>query len=98
MGEAKRRAQGAPSAKAPEPELEAPERRLFRGIVKLQRPLSDRGAPFLAHPAGRERRWMLKPTTAVRALLGQAPKGYFLAEETAAGDLEIGDRVPDQSW
>ena len=81
-----------------ETELEDPEDRLFRGIVKLQRPLSDASAPWLAYPSGRKPRWFIRPTAAVRRALGNDPKGYFLAQETPGGDLEIRERIKDQPW
>jgi hypothetical protein len=99
----------APARLATPEEIEAAERRLlrdleaaesqrFRGIVKLQRPLNLPSAPWLAYPAAKAPRWFVRPSPAViRAMKGD-PKGYFLAEETPDGELEIRSRILDQPW
>jgi len=69
-------------------------------VIKLQRPLSDPDAAWLAYDRGRSLSVLIAqekvPAAAKRAMRDQ-PKGYFNARVDGA-QIVIGARVPDQPW
>jgi hypothetical protein len=68
-------------------------------IIKVQVPLSDPAAAWLAYSADLQRMAFFEPSEAVKAALGGDPKGYFEAQwMDATGTFEIGKRVAEQPW
>jgi hypothetical protein len=69
-------------------------------IVKVQRPLSAGGGPWLIYDKDHKHQEMVEAkeiASAVQTAMRGDPKGYFLAIWSGGG-WKIGERVKEQKW
>jgi hypothetical protein len=69
-------------------------------IVKIQRPLSAGGGPWMIYDKNRKRQELVdvaKIAPEVKTAMRSDPKGYFMAIWSGSG-WKIGERVEEQKW
>ena len=69
-------------------------------IVKVQRPLTPIGAPWLVYDRSRSFITTFQPPAWVVELVGSSAKAFFMAEFDAGLDagFRLMHRVPDEQW
>ena len=67
-------------------------------IVKIQLPLSPKGAPALVYEQDRRRIWQVYVDKRLEAKMDGRPRAYFYAYLSTGDRWVIGNEAPDHEW